>query len=169
MKKAIKLLKNLDLYVGATFFVAMTVIIIVNVTMRYVFRMGLSWAEELILILFAWSSYMGIAVVYRYDRHVRVEIVYKMFPVAVQRAIDILTDIGILVLSTYVTYLAIVLCGNVGNKRTLAMRLPINVVNTCLIVAFALISISAVYRIVMKLKGYYVLEDPFAVPPPDPE
>lgn len=164
MGKIKNVLKNMDIYVGATCFVVMVVIIVVNVTLRYCFRMGFSWAEELILILFVWASYMGIVASYRYDRHIRVEVLFKLFPKPLQKFVDLLTDIGILVLSAYVTYLAIILCNNVGTKRTLAMRLPINVVNSCLVVAFGLISVAAFYRIFTKIKGTYVLEDPFASP-----
>ena len=155
---------DLDLYIGVTLFAALVLIIIANVTLRYVFHMGLSWAEELILILFAWASYLGIVVSYRYDRHIRVDFIFKKFPKPLQKFLDIITDICISVLSCYVAYLAVTLCLYTGDKKTLVMQLPANIVNSSLVVAFALIGISGIVRIIKKLKGTYVLVDPFSLP-----
>lgn len=157
-------LRDLDLYVGVTLFVALVLIIIANVTLRYVFHMGLSWAEELILILFAWASYLGIVVSYRYDRHIRVDFIFKRFPKPLQKFLDITTDISVSVLSCYIAYLAVTLCLYTGDKKTLVMQLPANVVNSSLIVAFTLIGLAGIVRIIEKLKGTYVLLDPFSPP-----
>lgn len=155
-------LRDLDLYVGATLFAALVLIIIANVTLRYVFHMGLSWAEELILILFLWATYLGIVVSYRYDRHIRVDFILKKLPKPVQRFLDITTEICITVLSCYIAYLAVTLSLNTGEKKTLVMQLPANVVNISLVVTFALIGFAGIIRIIEKLKGTYVLVDPFS-------
>ncbi len=155
-------LRDLDLYVGAVFFTVLVLIIIVNVTLRYVFNTGMSWAEELILILFSWATYLGIVVSYRYDRHIKVDFIFKILPKPVQKFLDIMTEIGITVLTCYLTYLAVTLCFNAGTKKTLVMQLPINILNICLVVAFGLICLAGVVRIVEKLKGTYVSVDPFA-------
>lgn len=156
-----KKLKNLDVYIGSIFFVAMVLLIIVNVTLRYVFRMGISWAEELTLIFFAWATYFGIVAAARLDKHVKVDIIFKMFPASVQKIVDIITEIAIAVLGGYITYLSIILCRNVGNKRTLVMRMPANIVNTALIVSFGLITIWTIIRIVQKVQGTYVPDNSF--------
>ena len=161
-----KKLRNLDLYIGSIFFVAMVLLIIVNVVLRYIFKMGISWAEELILIFFAWSTYLGIVAAVRYGSHVKVDIIFNMFPKVVQKIIDIITEIAIVVLGGYITYLSIILCLNVGNKRTNVMRLPANVINSCLIVSFMLITIWSIIRVVQKIRGTYVQEeiiDEFAI------
>ncbi|HHV65714.1 MAG TPA: TRAP transporter small permease [Peptococcaceae bacterium] len=155
-------LSDLDLYVGAACFVVLVLLIIVNVTLRYVFKTGMVWAEELILILFAWATYLGIVVSQRYNRHIKIDFIFKMFPKPVQKFLDIVTDIAITILTCYITYLAVTLCINAGTKKTLVMQLPINVVNSCLAVAFALICLGSVVRIVEKLKGTYVPVDPLS-------
>ncbi|MFA6808178.1 MAG: TRAP transporter small permease [Eubacteriales bacterium] len=157
-------LHDLDLYVGATMFVVLVLLIIVNVTLRYVFHMGLSWAEELILILFTWATYLGIVVSYRYNRHIQVDFIFKKFPKPMQKFLDITTDICVSILSCYIAYLGMVLCLNTGSKKTLVMQLPANVVNSCLIASFGLIGIAGIVRIVEKIKGTYVSVDPFSLP-----
>ncbi len=153
-----KKLKNLDLYLGALFFVAMVLLIIANVILRYIFRMGISWAEELTLILFAWSTYLGIVAAVRYDQHVKMDIIFKMFPKIVQKTIDLMTEIAVIALGGYISYLSIILCQNAGSKRTLVMRLPANIVNACLIVSFVLITIWSLIRVVQKVRGTFVQE-----------
>jgi TRAP-type C4-dicarboxylate transport system permease small subunit len=153
--------QDIDLYIGAFIFTVLVLLIIVNVVLRNIFHTGWAWAEELILILFAWASYLGISVSYRYDRHMRVEFIYRFFPKGMQKYLDILIDFAIMVLGFYVVYLGVVMCINVGNKHTLAMRLPYNLINVCLIVSFVLIAISSMVRIVSKIKGTYIREDLF--------
>ncbi len=155
-------LMKMDIYLGCTFFAVLVLLVIANVVTRYVFNTGFSWAEELVLILFAWSTYFGIAVAYRYDTHIKVDFIFKMFPKGFQRVLDIVIEIALVVLAGFFSYLSVILCTNVGNKRTLVMRLPANVVNLTILVCFAIITISGIVKIYKKIKGTYMPEDPMA-------
>ena len=157
-----KFLRNADIYIGGLLFGILVTLTFVNVLMRYIFRTPISWSEEAILILFAWSTYLGIAACFRYDNHMRVTFIYDMLPKGAQKVIDLATDIVLFGLFTYITYLSYVMCSFAGNKRTLVMRLPANVVNSVLLVCFFIMAVSCALKIYHKIKGDYAIEDPLA-------
>jgi TRAP-type C4-dicarboxylate transport system permease small subunit len=155
-------LQDFDLYIGSFVFTVLVLLIIVNVTARNIFILGWAWVEELIMILFAWASYLGISSSFRYDRHMRIEFIYNFFPKGIQKILDILIDLAVTILGCYIVYLGIIMCINVGNKHTLAMRLPYNVINICLVVSFIVIAVSSMVRVIQRIRGTYVKKDPFA-------
>lgn len=54
---------------------AMSVIIGLQIFMRYVMGASLSWSEELSRYLFIWATYLGVAYGVRKDAHIRVSMV----------------------------------------------------------------------------------------------
>ncbi len=158
----LKILSNMDIYIGGAVFGVLVTLTFINVLMRYIFRTPISWSEEMILIQFAWSTYLGIVACFRYDKHMRITFIFDKLPKPVQKVIDIGTDIMLLALFGYLTYLSSVLCANVGVKKTLVMRLPANVVNLTLLVCFGVMAVSCAFKIYHKIRGTYELDNPLA-------
>lgn len=51
-----------------------------QVFMRYVFKSGVTWAEELSRFAFIWTIYLGIALAAKQEQHVRVTAQYLLVP-----------------------------------------------------------------------------------------
>lgn len=69
------------LVTGGVFFMSiMTIIIWVQVIMRYIFKIGLPWAEEISKYLMVWSAMLGAAVVYVRNEHIAVDFIYQKMP-----------------------------------------------------------------------------------------
>lgn len=51
-----------------------------QVFMRYVFKSGVTWAEELSRFAFIWTIYLGIALAAKQEQHVRVTAQYLLLP-----------------------------------------------------------------------------------------
>lgn len=70
-----KLYKHLDdhieTYLSAILLVFFSVLVIVQVVMRYVFNSPLTWSEELSRYAFVWFVYTSAAYAVRYQRHVK--------------------------------------------------------------------------------------------------
>ena len=112
-----RILKDMDMYVGGILFGILVTLTFVNVLMRYIFRTPISWSEEMILILFAWSTYLGIVTCFRYDKHMRITFIYDLFPKPIQKFLDIATDIALLVLFGFLSYLSVTMCAYAGVKK----------------------------------------------------
>lgn len=66
---------QIELYLGAVISGAMFIVLFLQVVSRYVFNAAFSWSEELALILFVWSIYLGATAAIRRRQHLRLEIV----------------------------------------------------------------------------------------------
>ncbi len=66
----------------------MTVLIVAQVVLRYVFNAPLTWSEELARIVFIYMTFMGIGAAYGRRRHMFVDAIVTLFPMKIQKAIQ---------------------------------------------------------------------------------
>lgn len=75
MKKLLKRLEKIEeFFCGASFLFA-ALLLFINVVLRYVFRTGLGWAEEVIRYTIIWMSLIGMSVCIRKDEHSTVDFI----------------------------------------------------------------------------------------------
>ena len=68
-----KLIDNLEEYFVVATMALMTLLVFVQVIMRYVFSSSLSWSEELARFIFLWVSWVGASYAVKERAHFRVE------------------------------------------------------------------------------------------------
>lgn len=71
----------------------MSVVIGVQVFMRYIFRASLSWSEELTRYCFVWMCYIGISYGVKMQRHIKVDAVALLLPKKIQKYLGILANL----------------------------------------------------------------------------
>ncbi len=83
----INFLKKLDEYwavVERTFIVLalilMTLVVFIQVVLRYVFDAGIPWAEELTRYLMVWAGFLGGSLATRERRHISIDILPRLLP-----------------------------------------------------------------------------------------
>lgn len=83
----ISFLKKMDEYwaiVERTFIVLalilMTLVVFIQVVLRYVFDAGIPWAEELARYLMVWAGFLGGSLATRERRHISIDIVPRLLP-----------------------------------------------------------------------------------------
>jgi TRAP-type C4-dicarboxylate transport system permease small subunit len=64
-----------------------------QVLMRYVFKSGLTWAEELSRFAFIWTIYLGIAMAAKQEQHLRVTAQYYIIPKALRHYMWLAADL----------------------------------------------------------------------------
>lgn len=89
-------LDRLLVFVSLTGLLAMILIIIYQVFSRQIFHHTPSWAEELSIMLFVWTSFLGIAYGFKARLHIGVSFLVDLFPAKVQDAMDFLAKILVL-------------------------------------------------------------------------
>lgn len=96
--KTIKdVLDRLLVFVSLAALLSMILIIIYQVFSRQLFHHTPSWAEELSIILFVWTSFLGIAYGFKARLHIGVSFLVDLFPSKLQDVMDYLAKILILV------------------------------------------------------------------------
>ena len=81
----------------------MTVIIILQVFMRYLFLFSLSWSEEVARYLMIWVSFLGASLALKYGFHIGVEFVINRIPEKMRGWINLTAKLGVLFFLIYFT------------------------------------------------------------------
>ena len=112
-----KILKWLDDHLEESFiFVslsAMSIIIALQVLMRYVFQASLSWSEEVARYLFIWLIYVGISYGVKKNAHVAVTALDLVLSDKVKHLMKVLSAVIFLVFSTIVVFYGWQVCAKI--------------------------------------------------------
>jgi C4-dicarboxylate transporter DctQ subunit len=77
---------------------SMTLLVFMEVLMRYGFNVGIHWAQELTLLLSGWMVMFGVSYGIKVGSHIGVDALVKLFPANARKAISI---VAILLCLTY--------------------------------------------------------------------
>jgi TRAP-type C4-dicarboxylate transport system permease small subunit len=76
----------------------MTCIVFMGVGFRYVLNSPLAWSEELASMLFAWLTFVGAFVGFRFRSHIAIDTAVIFLPQNVRRFLSWIVDAGVLLL-----------------------------------------------------------------------
>ena len=153
MRKALtKLLFNAEEIVSAAFLSVTVSVVIINVILRYGFRSGLFWVEEVATTAFIWSIFVGAAAVYKRKMHIGIDLITRLFPESVRRIIVVVIDVMMITINSYVCYLSVLIIQSNRLKTTPVLNIPALYVNMAITVGFGLITLHALYFLYSDLK-----------------
>lgn len=107
--------------------VAMTVLVLVQVVLRYVFSVPLVWVEEMTIFLMIWMAFMGAALGVRRGSHIAMTILVDRLPARVARALFVASTIAIIAFCMVVAWQGVRLALSVAGQRSAALGLPMTV------------------------------------------
>ncbi len=94
MKKIFKsVLDLIEIHINAIIFMTMFLSMIGQVFMRYVLNRPSPVLHEITMYSFVWTVYLSASLAHRYDKHIRFNIIYDMFPKKVRTTIDLIFNI----------------------------------------------------------------------------
>lgn len=142
-----------ELIAAVSLTVAIT-ITVVNAFTRYLLKYTFAGSDEIVCIAFAWMVFPGAAAAFRRKMHYGIDLLVNALPVKLQTGINLLVKIAITVILACVTWLSILLVGNVGSKIMTATRISYRVLDSSLIVGFGLMTIYSTIFLVQELKEF---------------
>lgn len=117
-------LNNIELYVATVCFLALTVMLTLQVVSRYVLKHSFTWMEEFATIMFVWMIYLGVSAAVTYRKHLRIDFVLNLMPFKVKRAMLILSNVIFAVFNVYVTFIMADVIRLLGTSKTTMLQLP---------------------------------------------
>jgi C4-dicarboxylate transporter DctQ subunit len=84
--------------------VTMTLIVFVEVILRFAFNTGMVWSDELVLHLSAWMVLLGASYGVKVGSHIGVDALVKILPVRFQRLVTLLAVTGCLAYTVLIGY-----------------------------------------------------------------
>ncbi len=75
-------------YFSTACVVVMTVLVIAQVVLRYIFNDPLTWSEEMARIVFIYLAYLGIGAAYGRRRHMFIDALVEVLPAGVKKVVQ---------------------------------------------------------------------------------
>lgn len=153
-----KILKFLDerLEISICMFLIcfMTLLIFVQVFMRYVMHSSLSWSEELARYTFIWLIYIGVSYGAKSMRHIKIEAALDLFPKKIQPYIVIVGDVFFLLFALFIFVAGIELSIKIMNLKqsSPALGIPMWVIYSAPAVGYGLTVIRQIQVIIYRIK-----------------
>jgi TRAP-type C4-dicarboxylate transport system permease small subunit len=118
--------ENFEKFMVALLFIIFSGIMILNVIMRFIFQNALSWASELVLVLFIWFVWFAVSYAFKERSHIRVTALISLLPEKIQNILSIIVDVFILVFFLMLIKSGIDLIGHfsVQGKTSLIIKYP---------------------------------------------
>ena len=153
MKDRLKhILKNLDAYFAGLMFAITLVIVVVNVFMRYFVGHVLPWGEEVATSCFVYTTFVGAAWCLRTHQHVGVDLVVDRMPTGIRNVVQLLTDLIIVVLNSYITYLSVQFIISSKVKTMPILKISSVYLNAALFIGFGLMAIYSLVNLIQNAR-----------------
>jgi len=131
-----------------------TVVLFVQVVMRYVFNNSLSWSEELARYLFIWLVFIGISFGAKQMKHLKIDVFLNVFPKKFRPYVVVFADVIVLVFAAIVMYSAytIVMQYMKLGSSSPALRIPTWFIQSSALVGYGLTFIRQIQTIIYRIK-----------------
>lgn len=99
------------------------IINILNIGSRFLFERGLIWVFPWTTVLFVWMVFLGFYVIYRRNRDIKVDIVYRALPLRMRNGVTIATNCVVMALMAVILWQApTLLPRQVGNMDYVGLQ-----------------------------------------------
>lgn len=160
--KLLRLLdEKLEMYICIALMSCLTVILGLQVFMRYVMQASLSWSEELARYMFVWLVYIGVSYGSKVMRHIKIDAGLFLFPKAIRRYVVILGDTIFCIFACIIAYYAFGLVQRqiMLSQLSPAMQIPMWIVYAAPFVGFSLTAIRQLQTIIYRIKHIHDPEE----------
>ncbi|MBR4015029.1 MAG: TRAP transporter small permease [Anaerotignum sp.] len=131
---------------------AMSIIIFVQVIMRYIFQNSLTWSEELARYLFVWLVYFSVSYTARREKHIRIDAAINLYPKKLRPYIELLSEIIVLAFSVFIAVTGVTVFKKItwSGQLSPAIGIPMQFVYAAPLVGFVLTAIRQLQCIVRR-------------------
>jgi TRAP-type C4-dicarboxylate transport system permease small subunit len=152
---------HFESWIAFGFFWVLAITIFYQFFTRYALNDSAAWTEEIARYLLICTVFIAIAASVRTNRHIHVDLFYRLLPAPLCRVLSTLVDIARVGFFAYVTVLTWQMMQKMGNYKMTIVDLPMNIVYGVCMAGFAFCAVRAVQVTVLHWRqGYSVLERP---------
>jgi TRAP-type C4-dicarboxylate transport system permease small subunit len=154
---------SFEAWIAFAFFWLLAADIFYQFFTRYALNSSASWTEEIARYLLICVVFIALAWAVRDNRHIHVDIFYRMLPASVCRVLATVVDLVRIAFFLYAVVLTVQMMQKMGNYRMTIVDWPMNSVYGVCAVGFAFAAIRSVQvAIVNWRRGWSILERPEA-------
>lgn len=140
--------------------VIMSVIVFMNVILRYIFSTGIAWSVELSQLLFVLVIFLGAIRAFQDHQHIFVDIIYELVPGKVKKVFSFFSNIIVIYTMVIMLLGSIKLVENNTVMKTPLLKIPISYVYSVGLLLSISIIIFALFNIIKLFKNEDVKKEP---------
>ena len=156
MKNVLKWLdRNLEKSIMLVLLIVIGCTMILQVVMRYVFSNPLPWPEELCRYCFIWSAFLSIGYCYKNDCVLRVDAFLKLFPEKVQKGIEFVADVVVLIFLIYMAVQSFLVVETLkaGNQTSSALGIPMWIIYLASLIGYGIAAFRSIQALIRNYGG----------------
>lgn len=157
--KALSALSTGSLYLAGALLVAMSIIVLWQVIMRFVLNWNNSWTEVTAILVMSWFIFLGAAVGVRENYHLGFDVLLYVLPKGSKKILRTISDLVVLAFAVGMVIYGIVLMKLQWTERMPSLGISGAFRYLPLAVGGVLISLFSVERIVLRWAGVDVDKD----------
>ena len=150
-EKAAEITSKIVNYFMIAALAVMFVSLIAQVTLRYVFGLGLFWSDEISRYLMIWIVVLGTSVLLLDDSHIRITVVEELFPERVKRILGMLRYVIACAFAVLILIYSGDMLQSAAHAVSTNMRIPMNIVYFCFPVSSVLMIF---YSLLLLIKNF---------------
>ncbi len=138
--------ENFELYLGGLFISVTVVTVIINVFTRYVLKFTFIWAEEISVMCFIWTIFLGAVGAFRHRTLMGVDFLLQITKGKVRIIIGLISNLVVFVVSVAMAVMSFIYVFN-SPKITAALQISYKWTNISIPLSFIMISVYAVINL----------------------
>lgn len=149
-----KFLRNIESVMVAIGILSATLIIFLNVILRYIFKNSLTWGEEFSRYIMIWLTFVGSSLCVRDNVHVNMDILLNKLPYVARRFLLIFIYGGSALVTGYLAYLGYSIMDQIrlsGQVSSAMEMLPIWIVYLAVPIGSLLMSINYTHLLALNI------------------
>ncbi|KHF39447.1 TRAP transporter small permease [Halalkalibacter okhensis] len=156
MKKLVKVIDHLEEYFGFFSLIIASLLIFVQVVLRYVFNYSLYWSEEVARYLIIWFIFIGSSIAVREKSHATVDLLLVYLPPVFKRILSVLGSVIAIIFFSFIIQSGIKTIENVVqfNNVTPALGIPMFIPYLAIPVGSALMILRFIQLIIAELRDF---------------
>ena len=153
--KASAILMNIDIVVASIILAILIVLTFLGVVWRYIFNAPFTWLEEVQTSCMVWIVFAGAGAAFRSGNHVAIEMIVDLMPKSMQKIMEILISIVVVVVIGYLFMQSIgfIQVFVKSGRSTSMLKIPYSWVYGIAIVSYFVLIISYFYALFHGVKS----------------
>lgn len=140
--------------IGGIAVLVMTLVVLLQVIMRYVFNTPMTWTEEFARYLFIYITFLGAALLVYERGHLYVEVIFGNLPGRMKTAVRLLIDFIIFGFSIYLIISSASSMLVSQGSRSTAMQIPMQYISLSVMAGAVLMTLFSLYNIFRDLQEW---------------
>jgi len=132
--------------------IAMTLLVLIQIFLRNVLNIGLTWGGELTAYFHIWMIFLGAALVFKEKGHVQLDLLVEKAPRFIRRVIDLFNLLVMIAFMALFLYCCVDIVLQLPNVKTPALKMPYWLFFLPAFLGFLFMMIMAVRNLFIRLR-----------------